>query len=44
MINKLRAKINKKEIYNVRNPLGKEDQKIGFRENGCYLYHPRKPL
>ena len=28
MINKLRAKINGKEEYNVRNPLGMGDQKI----------------
>ena len=28
MINKWRAKINEKEVYNVRNPLGKGDRKI----------------
>ena len=44
MINKWRAKINEKEIYNVRNPPGKEDQKIGFREDGYCLYHLGKPL
>ena len=28
MINKWRAKINEKEVYNIRNPLGKGDRKI----------------
>ena len=28
MINKWRAKINEKEVYNVRNPPGKGDRKI----------------
>ena len=28
MINKWRAKINEKEVYNIRNPPGKGDQKI----------------
>ena len=27
MVNKWRAKINEKEVYNVRNPLGKGGQK-----------------
>ena len=44
MINKWRAKINENEAYNVRNPPGKGDRKIGFRGDDCYLYHPRKPL
>ena len=44
MINKWRAKINEKEVYNVRNPPGKGDRKIGFKEDGCYYYHPGKLL
>ena len=28
MINKLRAQINEKEVYNVRNPPGKGDRKL----------------
>ena len=44
MINKWRAKINKKEVYNVRNPLGKRDRKTGGREDGCSLHHLGKPL
>ena len=32
MINKWRVKINGKEVYNVRNPLGMGDEKIGARK------------
>ena len=28
MINKWRAKINEREVYNVRNPLGMRDRKL----------------
>ena len=31
MINKWRAKINKKEVYNIRNPLGKGIEKLEVR-------------
>ena len=44
VINKWRAKINENEVYNVRNPPGKGDRKIGDREDSCSLYHPGKPL
>ena len=44
MINKWWAKINEKEIYNVRHPLGKEDRKIRRREDGYSLYHFGKLL
>ena len=32
MINKWRAKINGKEVYNVRNPPGKEIEKMEIRK------------
>ena len=44
MINKWRAKINGKEIYNVRNPLGMGYQKIEREKDGCCLYHPGELL
>ena len=44
MINKWRAKINGKEIYNVRGPPGMGNQKKRLKEGGCYFYHPGKLL
>ena len=43
MINKWRAKINEKGIYNVRNPLEKEE-KTEEKKDSCSLYHLGKPL
>ena len=44
IINKLRAKINREEVYNVTNPPEIGDQKNRLREDGCCLYDPRKLL
>ena len=44
MINKWKAKINGKEVYNVRNPPGKRDGKKSLKEDGCYFYYLRKLL
>ena len=44
VINKWRAKINENEVYNVRSPLGKGDQKIRRREDGYNLYYSGKHL
>ena len=44
IINKWRAKINGKEIYNVRGPPGMGNRKKRLKEGGCYFYHPGKLL
>ena len=44
MINKWRAKINSKGIYNVRNPLEKKRKRGGERENGGSLHCLGKSL
>ena len=44
MINKLMAKINGKEVYNIRGPPGMGDRKKRLKKDGCYSYHPRKLL
>ena len=43
MINKWRAKINEKGIYNVRNPPEKKKE-TEEKENNCSLHHLGKPL
>ena len=43
MINKWKAKINEKGIYNVRNPLEKKNE-TEEKEDGCSLHHLGKPL
>ena len=44
MINKLMAKINGKEVYNIRGPPRMGDRKKRLKKDGCYSYHPRKLL
>ena len=44
MINKWRAKINGKEIYNVRGPPGMGDKKNRLKEDSYCFYHPGKLL
>ena len=45
MINKWIAKINGKEVYNVRNPPGMEDKKKNrLKKDSCCFYYPGKIL
>ena len=44
MINKSMAKINGKEVYNIRGPPRMGDRKKRLKKDGCYSYHPRKLL